>query len=175
MRDVEVLPTRSRMIEKFPKNGVGAELGVDKGDFSEKLLQKSSPQKLILVDAWDSERYDKDKMREVKKKFRDGNVSIRKEYSIEFLESMEDNYLDWVYIDTSHSYKQTLKELKMSHQKVRDDGIIAGHDYCQGNIRNFSSYGVIEAVHQFCLEYDYEIKYLTLETHGHRSFGLRKL
>jgi hypothetical protein len=50
---------------------------------------------------------------------------------------------------------------------VAADGYIAGDDYKTVN-------GVIPAVHQFCAETDWRRAYLTLETHGRRSYALCK-
>jgi hypothetical protein len=72
-----------------------------------------------------------------------------------------------VYINSSHEYEATLAELRESQRAVADDGFIAGDDYKMVN-------GVIPAVHQFCVETDWRLAYLTLETHGRRSYALRK-
>ena len=36
-------------------------------------------------------------------------------------------------------------------------------------------YGVIEAVHEFCVVNNYEIVYMTLEWSGHNSFALSRI
>jgi hypothetical protein len=77
-----------------------------------------------------------------------------------------------VYIDTSHAYEQTVKELELCRHKVKSGGIIAGHDYCQGSIARSISYGVVQAVHEFCTTHDWEMVYLTLEDHMHWSYAL---
>jgi autotransporter strand-loop-strand O-heptosyltransferase len=53
----------------------------------------------------------------------------------------EDNSLDFVFIDGDHTYEGVIADIKAWYPKVRDGGIIAGHDYM-----NQSGFGVIEAV-----------------------------
>jgi len=43
---------RSELLNKLPKNSIGAEIGVDKGDFSELILKKINPSLLYLIDPW---------------------------------------------------------------------------------------------------------------------------
>ncbi|MDJ0634304.1 MAG: hypothetical protein QNJ34_14035 [Xenococcaceae cyanobacterium MO_188.B29] len=41
---------RQFLLERLPKNSVGAEIGVHLGDFSEKILEIVKPNKLHLID-----------------------------------------------------------------------------------------------------------------------------
>src|ERR1700761_4356532 len=43
---------RQQVIAMMPKNGIGAEIGVWKGEFSEQLLKGTQPQTLYLIDPW---------------------------------------------------------------------------------------------------------------------------
>ena len=56
-----------------------------------------------------------------------------------------------------------------------ENGIIAGHDYVTRSRTDAMKYGVIEAVHQFCTEKNYEFIFMSLEWHGHNSFALRRI
>lgn len=176
LNDVTTHPDREDMLTSMPQKGTVAELGVDKGDFSEKILSTTNPAQLFLIDVWDSERYNEEKMRKVKQRFdNDDRVSIIRERSGVALKEFEDDFFDWVYIDTTHSYEQTLKELNLSRRKVKEDGFIAGHDYCVGNASKGFSYGVIPAVHEFCVQENWRIAHLSLETGGHSSFALERI
>ena len=44
------------------------------------------------------------------------------------LATIDDNFLDWVYIDGNHRYEFVLKDLQLSARKVRLGGMIAGDD-----------------------------------------------
>lgn len=43
--------------------------------------------------------------------------------------NFEDNSLDLVFIDADHEYESVKKDILLWHPKIKDDGIIAGHDY----------------------------------------------
>jgi len=179
INNLKVVITREILLKSLPKNSIIAELGVDKGDFSDKIISLTQPKKLYLIDIWDSERYNTDKMVYVKKRFQKeidtGKVIIIRGTSQKELLKFKDGYFDWVYIDTAHTYQQTVKELELCRLKVNDGGIIAGHDYCQGDINNALVYGVVQAVNQFCIKYNWEFIYLTHETDRKLSFAIRKI
>jgi len=179
INNLKVVLNRELLLKNLPKEGIIAELGVDKGDFSDKIISLTHPKKLYLIDIWDSERYNMDKMVYVKKRFQKeidtGKVIIIKGTSENELLKFENGHFDWIYIDTAHTYEQTVRELDLCRQKVKDGGIIAGHDYCQGDIKNAQAYGVVQAVNQFCIKYDWEFIYITHETDRTLSFAIKKL
>jgi predicted O-methyltransferase YrrM len=179
INNLKVVLNRELLLKNLPKEGIIAELGVDKGDFSDKIISLTQPKKLYLIDIWDSERYNRDKMVYVKKRFQKeidtGKVIIIKGTSENELLKFENGHFDWIYIDTAHTYEQTVRELDLCRQKVKDGGIIAGHDYCQGDIKNAQAYGVVQAVNQFCIKYDWEFIYITHETDRTLSFAIKKL
>lgn len=179
IKNLQVVCDRSELLEKLPKAGRVAELGVDQGNFSEKILAIADPAKLFLVDTWGTVRFGEDKMNLVKSKFeteiKSGKVEIVRKTSNQALEEFEDGLLDWVYIDTSHAYDQTCKELELSRMKVKKGGIISGHDYCKGNVEEAKIYGVVRAVNEFCLEHDWKFVYLTFETKGNLSFAISEI
>lgn len=49
--------------------------------------------------------------------------------SIEASKKFNDNDLDFVFIDASHQYEQTKNDIRSWYAKVKDEGILAGHDY----------------------------------------------
>ena len=179
LKNLKVVSNRMALLKKLPSNGVVAEIGVDEGNFSEQILKYNRPKKLHLVDLWHSERYHQGKRKGVEAKLNKEIASTQVEmnigYSTEVVNHFQSNYFDWVYIDTSHAYKLTLEELKAYGEKMKEDGIMAGHDYIPGNWKGQVKYGVIEAVHEFCFKYDWEFLYLTMETRDHRSFAIRKI
>lgn len=179
IKNAKLITTREELLRILPQNGVVAELGVDEGDFSQLILAINKPKKLHLVDFWGSKRYNQNKRKKVESIFQ-GNIKsesieINIGLSTEVVENFKDNYFDWIYIDTSHSYKTTIEELELYRKKVKVDGIIAGHDYILGNWNGLVRYGVIEAVYEFCIKYKYEIIYLTTELNKNPSFAIRKI
>ena len=174
-----LISNRLAMLELLPKDGVVAELGVDSGDFTEKILNINNPKKLELVDIWGSARYNDAKFDSVCKKFskyiKDNKVSITRKLSTEAAESFDDNYFDWIYIDTNHSYQTTKEELHAYKHKVKDAGFIAGHDYVMGNWNKPSKYGVMEAVAEFCVQENWKIVYLTADISENNSFVITRI
>lgn len=178
INNTKFLLNREDLLENLTKEGVCAEIGVAYGDFSQMILQKNRPKKLHLIDAWHSERYNDSLESLVKQKFSREielkQVILNKGLSTDVLSEFEDHYFDWVYIDTSHNYNITAQELAICRKKVKEGGIIAGHDFSMGNWIDNVKYGVINAVYEFCRKYDWEIIYITSEL-VERSFAIRKL
>jgi len=149
VNNIRILLDRNELLGQLPKGGVVAEIGVDNGDFSTEILKLSQPEKLHLVDVWSSPRYPEAKFKAVNERFSalrsSGVIQINRGYSTDVLPSFPDAYFDWVYLDSGHGFALTLDEL------------------------------VVEAVNKFCVEYKYEMIFLTMETHRHLSFAIRRL
>ena len=173
-----VLPTRMHLLEHLPKHGVVAEVGVAFGDFTSRIVEKCKPRKLHLVDAWEADRF-RNGLAQLRERYsaelEDGAVEINQGLSTDRLAEFPDNYFDWVYIDTDHSYPTTRDELGIAAQKVKPGGFIAGHDFTSGNPVRAVPYGVIEACNEFCVAQGWSYAFLTLEPSGHFSFALLEL
>ena len=137
---------RLAMLEKMPKGGVVAEIGVWNGDFSAAILEVCQPKSLTLIDPWDllagqaSETWTHDKhedaeaMRQMYASVTDRyaaypEVAIQRGFSAEVLETYPDNHFDWVYIDGNHLYDFVRRDVEISFDKVRPGGCIAGDDF----------------------------------------------
>jgi len=179
IQNTKFLLNRTVLLQSLPKNAIVAELGVDQGDFSAEILKFCEPKKLHLIDFWGSKRYNQIKQKSVEKRFEDelkrGQLEINLGFSIEVVKQFPDNYFDWIYIDTDHSYKTTKAELDLYAPKMKSGGVIAGHDFIVANWYGLVKYGVIEAVYEFCLQNNWEIIYITAENKGFPSFAIRKI
>jgi hypothetical protein len=179
IQNLRVVTTRFELLKLLPSNGAIAEIGVDEGNYSEQILALSNPRRLHLIDLWGSERYGEEKFNKVTGRFKaeleSGRVVINRGISYDELEKFPDAYLDWVYLDTSHTYEDTARELETSRSKVKPDGLIAGHDYTTGNITKPLKYGVIQAVNEFCIKHDWEMIYLTHEPSRYLTYVLRRM
>ena len=173
------VPAREDILHRMKKNAVVAEIGVASGDFSEKILSLTQPQKLVLIDIWGSKRYHGGLFEKVKNRFdaqiRNGQVEIIRELSFEGIAACADDMFDWVYLDTDHTYDTTARELELLRPKMKKGGVIAGHDYIMGNWNAGHRYGVIEAVRAFCVKYNWEMIYLSHELHMPPSFAIREI
>ena len=176
--NVVVVTDRRAFLERLPRGGCVAELGVADGDFSALILAVTQPAVLHLVDAWSDARYGAGQAG-VRARFAGeiaaGRVIVQLGLSTSVLERFADASLDWVYIDTDHTYLTTRRELAIAARKVKAGGLIAGHDYVTGNWNSAVRYGVVEAVHEFCVDEGWELVLLTSETDRHLSFAIRRL
>ena len=78
--------------------------------------------------------------------------------------------------NTKYNYKILgLLKLFLFSKKMKIGGIITGHDYTLGNWVSTYRYGVIEAVHEFCMKFDWEIILLTIDPLENQSFAIRKI
>lgn len=139
---------------------VGVELGVFKGNFVDYLLA-TKPRKLYLVDPWyrlesgwewaAGDKSPTNALTAILAAFRDeierGQVEPRVQFSVEFLTAMQDDSLDWIYIDSNHTYKTTVIELTHSLRKVNANGYIMGDDYIADP--EHKNHGVYKAVKEF--------------------------
>jgi len=57
MANLTALPDRSALLSELPRNGVVAEIGVAEGDFAAAILEVCAPEKLYLIDQWNTVRY----------------------------------------------------------------------------------------------------------------------
>ena len=55
--NLKVVLNRNALLGQLPKNGIAAEIGVNRGDFSERIFTLAQPAELHLVDIWETERY----------------------------------------------------------------------------------------------------------------------
>jgi len=167
---MKIINNRNNLLNYFPKNLKIAELGVFTGEYSEILLNTLFPSEFFLVDTFPSSMCSGDKdgnniitinlesyyYKLVEKYKNQSNIKVIKSTTYDFLNSINDNYLDLVYIDADHSYESVRSDLELSFRKVKKDGFIMGHDYSE---RMFPE--VVKAVNEFCIKYKLKINYLT--------------
>jgi hypothetical protein len=169
------MQTRENIFKVLPKNSICAELGVFKGEFSEAILEYSKPKEAHFIDVWWSmfgETYPnwgdytdfgnlktRDAHNEAVTKIQSypGNNIIHVGSDLDYLVSLPDAYFDWVYIDSSHDYEHTHKELKILLIKIKKGGIICGHDWLDDE--KHPHYGVKKAVVEFCRDNNWELIY----------------
>lgn len=179
IQNCKLLLNRMSLLAHLPKNATVAEIGVNEGGFSQSILDICNPKRLHLIDSWGSERYHDGLSVIVNEKFSaqiaNESIEINRGLSTEVVDEFPDNYFDWVYLDTVHDYVTTKKELEKYAVKIKEGGIISGHDYSMGNWIKTYKYGVIEAVHEFCVKYDWELIFLTADFTENQSFAIRKI
>ena len=174
---------RRDFLKILPENSIGAELGVYRGDFSKHIMKVVNPNKLYLIDPWwmlGIKRYPFSIVRQsvvnayikVIKYFEDelisGKVVVKVGYDYDILVHFPDDYFDWVYLDASHGYEESKRELEILKHKVKDSGFIAGHDWEPNP--NHIQHGLYKAVNEFIENNPYDLAYLD----NHTQWCIRK-
>ncbi|RDJ13838.1 class I SAM-dependent methyltransferase [Rhizobium grahamii] len=178
LENARLLPDRGELLYRIPNGGIGLEIGAAFGEYTAEILEKNRPAQLYLIDPWSMDRYSSGLDRihtQFKREIECGQLHLMQGTSLEKLAEFEDDFLDWVYIDTDHSFELTWQELLLCERKVKRTGRIAGHDFCTGNTVKPIVYGVVEAVTKFCKDYGWQFEFLTVESHAHFSYCLKRL
>lgn len=144
--------TRASLIyakHKFGENTRGAEIGVWSGDLSSDILEFMKPESLLLVDPWfispdfleelksvnagehmQKQEYFDFLHNHVCERFKNvPTVRVLRALSVDGARQIEDESLDWVYVDGSHKEEYVYEDLVSWLPKIRPGGILCGHDY----------------------------------------------
>lgn len=137
------------------EGGVGIELGVAAGDFSERVLNTSKLGYLYSVDMWAGDRgHGVDQYKAAIARlhpYRDRNAILRMRFD-EALELFGDHSLDFIYVDGyAHNGEEEGRTFHEWYPKLRSGGIIAGDDY------HADWPMVVDAVHAFVAHHGLEL------------------
>ena len=128
------------MKNEMESNGlVGAEVGVYLGRNSLMLLKNLDIKKLYLIDPYKNYKgkdgFSRNDFEIINKyahknlrKYNDRIVWIR-DLSENAVKLIDDNSLDFVYIDGNHLYRWVKKDLELWYPKLKSDGFLCGHDF----------------------------------------------
>lgn len=141
---------RKWLLKILPQHSIGAEIGVWKGNFSERILKTVQPKRLHLIDPYlyrktgtyrsalyggkaGSQKVLEEIYNSVREKFKEEiaveQVVMHRQLSEAATREFPDEYFDWIYIDGDHQYEFVKKDLEMFYPKVKTNGLIAGDDY----------------------------------------------
>jgi predicted O-methyltransferase YrrM len=127
----------------------GAEVGVCKGEFSALLLKTVPGLKLLCIDPWFAyERLTPERAEaryaEARARLAGLNCEIVRQTSLEAVQSVAENSLDFVFIDGAHDFDNVMRDIIEWARRVKPGGIVAGHDYY-----HFYQSGVVQAVNAY--------------------------
>jgi hypothetical protein len=179
MINCRLFGNRDDALKFMPKNAICAEVGVAYGKFSQKILDVMEPRKLHLIDLystkpgdpefWGMDLFLKANLNHeeyIKEKFKneiiDNKVEMVKGYSHDALESFDDDYFDYVYLDGGHDYNCVKKDIEILCRKVKSGGIITFNDYTYFTLYENFEYGVSRAVNELLSESKHEVMYYCL-------------
>jgi hypothetical protein len=159
---------RATVLRALPRGGVGMEIGVWKGEFSERIRKVARPRVLHLIDPWlvsseaDRSRnawYGADKISQAQmdaihdqvvakfaREIAANRVKIHRNASRQALATFPENSVDFVYVDGDHSYAAVVADLASALRVTRGGGLIVCDDYLLGR---WWHDGVVRAVHEF--------------------------
>jgi hypothetical protein len=137
---------KEKALYEMPKWSVCAEIGVWKGDFSEKILEVVKPKKLHLIDPWlfmpkyrnrwygglvaKNQKDMTSIYHDVRRRFKKNkNVIIHRATSQDASSLFKNDYFDWIFLDGNHSYEYVKKDIELYLSKIKKGGFIAGDDY----------------------------------------------
>lgn len=115
---------------------VGVEIGVDKGEYTEKFCKAGL--QMYGVDPWKwypDYPHPKGQKRldflheHTLRTLAPYDATIIRKTSMEAVEMFEDNSLDFVYIDGHHGFKYVTEDIYEWSKKIKVGGVISGHDY----------------------------------------------
>jgi len=133
---------------------IGVEVGVNKGHNASYICNIVQPKLLYLIDPWNNffDRASGEVIGEAQYLMTKQLLEpftcckIIKDYSYNAVKTFEDESLDFVYIDSEHSYPAVLQEVRQWYPKVKKGGILSGHDFTDTTPQ------VKNAVIDFCRE-----------------------
>jgi hypothetical protein len=165
-RTIHRVPSRDELPALLNARGLlgrGAEIGVKQGRYSDELLRNWRGSELISIDPWlsadpdeyvDRSNVSQDRFNEFYEETRErlaaygSRSTIWRLTSIDAAPRVPDGSLDFVYIDARHDYESVQEDLEAWCSKVRPGGILAGHDYVDGDLPEGEFY-VKSAVDEF--------------------------
>lgn len=138
------------ILKRLPETSViGAEIGVLEGENAFNLLKAKDNLTLYLVDIWKawpsdsryvrSQDYNalwpEEKWKEIYNKVVSvastfgARAIIIRELSVEAAKRIENNFLDFVFIDAEHGYEACTEDIEAWYPKVKKGGWLCGHDW----------------------------------------------
>jgi hypothetical protein len=137
----------SAVVKYFPDNSSFFEVGSWKGRsgtyMGVEIVNSGKEQSLVCVDIWvgSAEHQGMDILNEdglyleFQKNIepvndqRPGTIEFIRGKSLDVVDSIQNFSLDFVFIDASHEYEDVIADINSWYPKVKQGGVIAGHDY----------------------------------------------
>ncbi len=180
-----------KLLESLGKKDLtGVEVGVDRGDLSQSLLDAYPQMILHLVDVWDfqgkdtayfksgdrksqfnAQRYRQNMIQTIRHTAHAWpRVRMWKMPSVEAAKQFPDGSMDFVFIDADHTYDAVMADLNAWWPKVAKGGMLTGHDFEHIRERKNKGFAVGKAVREFSEKIGKKF-----ETHQDTVFAIRQV
>lgn len=158
------------LLKEHKLTGTGIEIGVQRGEFSKILLDTTELKKIILLDKWEkyegyndyanvSQRMQDYLYNLVKARFKgEDRITVIKADAATAHEGFFNDFFDFIYHDANHTYEFVKQQLEAWYPKLKKGGIMAGHDYFDGNYELLGIFGVKQAVDEFAAVHGLKIE-----------------
>lgn len=128
---------------------IGAEIGCDQGFTTEFLLKHLKFNRLFCVDPWEpyegentgavfttkqNAMYHHVEFMKRVMPYMD-KIAILQMTSKDAADVVDDNWLDFVFIDANHAYNAVMEDLNLWWPKVKAGGIFSGHDWSYFDVK----------------------------------------
>ena len=122
---------RKRLVQLFGEHGLteGAEIGVDRGRFSEYMFKVIPDLHLYCVDPWRWKLRGESRYNSTVTRLTDRNATIIRKDAMDARYDVPDESLDFVYIDGDHLFDAVVQDIIAWMPKIKLGGIMALHDY----------------------------------------------
>lgn len=176
-----IIKPRAKIVELLSGfQGNGAEIGVQEGVFSQRLLSETKAAKIYLIDAWrhfqgyEDKANASDSHHAMKLFITTQNTNewaprrcIINDLSVEAASIFPDEFFEWIYIDANHAEEEVMKDLEAWYPKLKFGGMFCGDDFADGFCED-GRFGVKSAVTKFARRNNVENPNV-LDTEGEMS------
>lgn len=155
----------SELLKNKPHE-VGAEIGIQRGIMTMKVFNRlPNIKKYYAIDPWlwypqykdtvnerNQKRWSQEVMDDYFREFKENTrpwknkIKILKMFSKEACNHIQDESLDFCFIDGNHGYEFVKEDILNYHPKVKAGGLLGGHDY--GHVKGGVKEAVNEAVNE---------------------------
>lgn len=172
------------------KQGIIAEVGVANGEFSQFILESLEPVQFVAFDTFGMHNYPScwgiptevmfkgmthiDYYKDRFSKYGD-RVIAKQGLSQETVAQYPEDYFDLMYIDAGHSYSEVFSDAQLAQSKTKKNGIIVFNDYIMFDHLSGEEYGVVQAVNELIIKYDYKVIGFALHNDMFCDIAIRKV
>lgn len=174
LAQLAVVPNREALLGRLPRASRVALVGADGEDTVRRVIEITAPEELHLIadPSRPSNRPDALLRARFAPDVTAGRVHVPVGTWDDQVSTIPPRSLGWVLINCTGPYAQWNQMLAHSARLLTATGILAGGDYRAPSCGDAPESPAVQAVHEFCLTYRWQMILLTHESHRTLSFAL---